>query len=104
MKSTITINGKEYVIKYTIRAMFIWEQIMKKPFNPQTLLDNYAFFYSIILANNPDDPPTWDEFIDALDTDPQLVRSITAIVDRTLSQNAMFGDGDNDEGNKSKKK
>lgn len=90
----IKINGKEYVIKYTIRAMFIWEQIMKKPFNPQTLLDNYTFFYSIILANNPNNPPTWDEFIDALDSDPQLVQSITALVDRTLSQNAMFSDED----------
>ena len=50
----ITIKGTDYKLKYTIRAMFIYEQITGKPFGISTLLDNYIFFYSMILANNPD--------------------------------------------------
>ena len=42
--NTIKINGEEYVIKYTIRALFMWEQITGKPFKINTLLDNYIFF------------------------------------------------------------
>lgn len=85
---TITINGKEYKLRYTIRALFIFEQITGKPFGVKTLLDNYIFFYSILLANNPDDVISWDEFIDALDSDPQLFHRIgEAVNELAAAQN-----------------
>jgi hypothetical protein len=68
----ITINNKEYKVKYTIRALFIFEQITGKAFEIKTLLDNYIFFYSMILANNPENILDWNEFIDALDSDPSI--------------------------------
>lgn len=77
----IKINGKEYAMRYTIRALFLFEQIAGKPFAISTLLDNYILFYSIILANNPDDAPSWDEFIDALDADPALFTRISDAVE-----------------------
>ena len=70
--NTITINNTEYKIKYTIRALFIFEQITGKAFEIKTLLDNYIFFYSMILANNPDNILDWNVFIDALDSDPSI--------------------------------
>ena len=48
----ITINNKEYKVKYTIRALFAFEQITGKPFELKTVLDNYLFLYCILLANN----------------------------------------------------
>ena len=56
----IEINGKEYNLKYTVRALFLWEQITKKSFKIETLLDNYVFFYCLILANNKDNTLEWD--------------------------------------------
>ena len=53
----ITINGKNYNIKYSLRALFIFEQITNKSFEIKTLLDNYIFFYSMILASNKDSEP-----------------------------------------------
>ena len=70
--NTITINNIEYKVKYTIRALFIFEQITGKAFEIKTLLDNYIFFYSMILANNPDNILDWNVFIDALDSDPSI--------------------------------
>ena len=70
--NTITINNTEYKVKYTIRALFIFEQITGKAFEIRTLLDNYIFFYSMILANNPDNILDWNVFIDALDSDPSI--------------------------------
>ena len=70
--NTITINNTEYKVKYTIRALFILEQITGKAFEIKTLLDNYIFFYSMILANNPDNILDWNVFIDALDSDPSI--------------------------------
>lgn len=87
----ITINKKEYKIKYTIRALFIFEQITKKAFAISTLLDNYVFFYSLLLANN-DDVLDWDEFIDALDNDPNLLQELTKIVAQQQKNDKLFGD------------
>ena len=81
--NTITINGKDYKVKYTLRALFIFEQIKNEPFKIETLLDNYLFFYSIILANNPDNLIEWNEFIDALDTDPKLYEQMNNIINKS---------------------
>lgn len=89
---TITINNKEYKIKYTIRALFIFEQITGKAFNIQTLLDNYVFFYSMILANNPDDVLDWDDFINALDKDPELLQKLTATNEEYMKKDDIFGE------------
>ena len=82
MTNTIQINGTEYKIKYTLRALFLFEEISKKQFKIETLLDNYLFFYCMILANNADTPLTWDEFINALDDDPTLFVKMNEIVSK----------------------
>lgn len=76
----ITINGKNYNIKYSLRALFIFEQITNRPFEIKTLLDNYIFFYSMILASNKEDILDWDKFIDALDNNPSLINEMNKIV------------------------
>lgn len=85
----ITINNKEYKIKYTLRALFIFEQITGKSFSIETLLDNYVFFYSMILANN-DNTLTWDEFIDALDNDPTIITQISKSVTDAQQKDEIF--------------
>ena len=98
----IEINGKQYNIKYTIRALFIFEQISGKSFKLESLLDNYLLFYSMILACNKDNVLTWDEFIDAVDNDPQLLVKLNEAVEAQQKQDAIFNhDEDNDPQKKS---
>lgn len=94
----ITINNKVYKVKYTIRALFIFEQITGKPFEIKTLLDNYVFFYSMILANNEDNIIQWDEFIDAIDNDSKLVEQLNKIVTDYQNKDNLFDDSDNKDG------
>lgn len=101
MNNTVTINGVDYKIKYTIRALFIMEQITGKPFQVKTLLDNYIFFYSMILANNPDKILDWNDFIDALDNDPNLFKQLTEIGNSFTKKDSMF---QQEEDGESKKK
>ena len=96
----ITINGKQYKVKYTIRALFIFEQITGKAFEIKTLLDNYVFFYSMLLANNPDKILDWDEFIDALDNDKELIAQLTKLVDDYQKKDSIFEKVDNATGEK----
>lgn len=86
----ITINNKEYKVKYTIRALFIFEQITKRPFEIKSTLDNYLFFYSMILANNPDNLLDWDEFIDAMDNDTSLIGQLNKIIADSQRKNELF--------------
>lgn len=96
----ITINGKRYKVKYTIRALFIFEQITGKPFEIKTLLDNYIFFYSMILANNPDNVLDWEEFLDALDGDKELMVQLTKLVDDYQKKDSIFEQVDATSGEK----
>lgn len=96
----ITINGKQYRVKYTIRALFIFEQITGKPFEIKTLLDNYIFFYSMILANNPDNVLDWEEFLDALDGDKELLSQLSKLVDDYQKKDSIFEQVDTTSGEK----
>ena len=100
--NTIKIGKNEYNVKYTIRALFVFEQITKKAFKIETLLDNYIFFYSLILASNPDKVLDWDEFVDALDEDTTLFARLSDIVDKQQKEEKIFDDG-NDDGGEQKK-
>ncbi len=68
------IKNKEYKFKITLRAMMIFEQITGKPFNINGVLDEYIYFYSLLMANNNDFNYTFEEFIDILDESPNLIK------------------------------
>ena len=97
------INGKKYNIKYTIRALFIWEQIANKNFKIETMLDNYLFFYSMILANNKEEVLDWDDFLNAIDEDPNLFKRMSDIVEEQQKKDTLFTNED-EKGKKSQKK
>lgn len=98
----ITLNNKVYKVKYTIRALFIFEQITGKSFKLETLLDNYVFYYSIILANNPDNVIDWDEFIDALDNDPKKLEEFGKVLSDEEKKDKLFEVVEEGEDNKKK--
>jgi len=100
----ITLNNKVYKVKYTIRALFIFEQITGKSFKLETLLDNYVFYYSIILANNPDNIIDWDEFIDALDNDPKKLEEFGKVLLDEEKKDKLFEVVEEGEDNKKKAK
>lgn len=103
----IKIKGKNYNLRYSIRALFIWEQITGKPFKLETLLDNYVFFYSIILANNSDKENiiSWDEFIDELDKNPLLFTALNEAIEDKQEKDKIFqqDEEESDKGNGEKK-
>lgn len=103
---TVQINGKEYKVKYTIRALFIWENIMDKPFEIKSLMDNYVLFYAMILANNPGDLLSWEDFTNALDDNPYLIKEMGDIIAKQNIFNNMLDNSDKEQnsGKSSEKK
>ena len=83
----ITIKDKEYKVKYTIRAMFIFEKMANKIFKIESLLDWYIFSYSMILANNPDCELLFDDFIDECDSNPTLIVNMQEYLNKEMEIN-----------------
>ena len=71
--NTILINGKEYKIKYGIRAMLIAEQITQKPFSLDNMNEQLVFLYSCLLAANNELTMSYEEFLDAIDEDMSII-------------------------------
>lgn len=71
--NTILINGKEYKIKYGIRAMLIQEQITQKPFSLENMNEQLVFLYSCLLAADNELTMTYEEFLDAVDNDMSII-------------------------------
>lgn len=88
----ITIKDKTYKVKYSLRALFIYEQITKKAFALNTITDYYLFFYCMILANDPSQELTFDDFIDTLDENPELATQMMQYLNKENEKNAMFDD------------
>lgn len=74
---TIKIKGDEYKLKYSIKAIFIFEQITDRMFSIETLMDNYILLYSFLLASNPDKEISWDDFVDELDNNPSIIKDFS---------------------------
>lgn len=98
---TIKIKDTNYNIKPTIKALFVWEQIMQKAFKLESTLDNYVYFYSLLFACNPDFM-TWDEFIDELDSDSTIIANINAVLTNQNEIDKIFESEEEDSAGKKK--
>lgn len=95
----VNINGTDYELKYTIRALFLWEQITGRVFEIKNTLDNYLFYYCLILASNKDkEPLDWNDFIAAVDENPRLMNTLVDLMKGVEKKNSLIdtevGEGD----------
>lgn len=69
----INLHDKEIELKYSYRALMIYENIQKQSFNPKTLSDIIVFFYSITLSSAKGQEVMFDDFMDWLDENPTAI-------------------------------
>ena len=93
----IRINNIDYTLKYTIRALFIFEQITNKTFEIKNVTDTYIFLYSIILANNADCTLTFTDLINACDEDNTIMQQFNEFLITNSEKNKLFNSNDNDD-------
>lgn len=98
--STVTINGKEYAAKYSLRALFLYERMTgHNGFETNCTEDSFRFMYAMVAANNQDCDLTWDAFLDAVEANPSIATELTAIINDEVSKMAALGqpkEGEND--------
>ncbi|MDD3038257.1 hypothetical protein [Bacteroides sp.] len=69
---TIPLNETDFILKYTLRAFFVFENISGYPFQFGKLVDEYLLFYSFLLANNETFNVDFSKFIDLCENDLTL--------------------------------
>jgi len=72
-KMKIDYKGKNYELKWSFRALMIYENIVKKSFNPKTISDVIIFFYSVLCASAKGETIVFDEFMDWIDNNPTSI-------------------------------
>lgn len=87
MKS-IKIKGEEYTPKYTLRALFIYEQISgHNGFETSNTEDNFKLIYAMLKGSKRDSMLTYDEFIDECDANPEMVAELTECITTQVKAN-----------------
>lgn len=84
----VTIKGQEVELRYSMRALFQYENITGQSFNPKTIQDFCTFFYCVLVSSNKDLTITFDEFIDeVLDPQPELMSEFAEWLGKTMQKN-----------------
>lgn len=99
----ININDKKYKLKYTIRALFIFEQITNRQFAIKNITDTYIFLYSVLLANNPDMEMSFEQLINYCDDDITIIQQFNKFLFNEQQKNNMFNVDDNKQDDTKKK-
>lgn len=99
----ITIKDEELTLKYTIRAIFIFEKITDKAFELRTISDFYVYLYSLILASNPDTQITFNDLVDKCDEDPSFIANFRTWIDEENKKQGQFFSKNTDDSDSKKK-
>ncbi|MCH5241788.1 MAG: hypothetical protein J1F67_05120 [Muribaculaceae bacterium] len=100
---SVMILGQEYKVKKTVRSLFIFEKMADKPFEVKTMLDNYMFLYSVLLACNPDNVLKWEDFLDAIDEDASIIDRMNELLSDRNELDLLLNESKGEEGEVKKK-
>lgn len=87
----VRIKEQEITLKYSLRALFQYENITGQSFNPKTLQDFCTFFYCVLCSSNKDLDLTFDEFIDeVIDPQPEMLNQFAEWLSKTMQKNTFL--------------
>lgn len=70
----VTINKKKITLKYSIRALIMFENITQGEYTHSTLNDSLTLFYCYIMSSVKDYTISWDDFLDFIDKDVSVLQ------------------------------
>lgn len=97
----IQINDREVELKYSFRALILYENIQNKTFAPQSLTDVLVFFFCAIVGSERDVQLSFDDFLDMIDEKPELVTEFSEWLTSELNKDSMLESKEEDEEKKS---
>ena len=87
----LNIKDKEIELKYSIRALLMYENMTDKTFSTSTLLtDMVVFMYCVVISSSKDYSLSFDEFIDYLDENPNANQEFAEWLKNNVNSNNNF--------------
>lgn len=87
----LNIKDKEIELKYSIRALLMYENMTDKTFSTSTLLtDMIVFMYCIVISSSKDYSLSFDDFIDYLDENPNAIQEFAEWLKNNVNSNNNF--------------
>lgn len=81
MMRTVTIKGVEYNLRYTLRALFIYEELKGEPYSGDKAINSYILLFTMLIANNKDFSLNFEDIIDACDSDPSIFQEFVSVLE-----------------------
>lgn len=86
----VSIDNKEYHLRYSLRSLFKYEQLTGHPYEGKTLEDAYMLLHASLMACNTDYSMTFDQLIDSCDVDPSIFSEFTGMVQAEANRLAQL--------------
>lgn len=84
---TIKIGDREIKLKYSFRALMLYENIQKKSFAPETTTDVLVFMFCVIMGSAKDVQLDFNEFLDMIDENPYLMTEFAEWLTGEINKN-----------------
>jgi predicted sulfurtransferase len=101
---TIKLQEKEVELKMSFRAYMLYENITGKSFEPTTMTDIINFFYCVIITSSKDYDYKYNDFLDALDEDANLMIQFSEWLTNEYTKNGMLSPSEDETKKKVMKK
>jgi hypothetical protein len=87
----LNIKDKEIELKYSIRALLMYENMTDKTLSTSTLLtDMIVFMYCVVISSSKDYSLSFDDFIDFLDENPDAIQEFAEWLKNNVNSNNNF--------------
>ena len=91
----VRIGEKEYPFGYSLRSMFLFEQLAGHAFGIKTMQDEFLYFFcGFMIADSDFMGNDFKAYIDALDEHPEAIGSIREALNK-LTANEVTEEADN---------
>lgn len=92
----IKIKDKDVELRYSYRALMIYEEILGESFTePKTFKEIMVFFYSVVLASSKSKDILFDDFMDWIDSSPEVFSEFIQWLKSVFEQQAFLLKGRN---------
>ena len=83
----IKINDRDITLKYSMRAIMLYEAIQKKPFAPESTTDVLVFLYCVLMGSAKDLDLDFNNFLDIVDDNPSILVDFSEWLTSEISKN-----------------
>lgn len=97
-------DSRDIELKYSFRSLIMYENIQNKTFAPQTMTDVLVFFFCTILGSDRDVQLSFDDFLDMIDVNPQLVSDFSEWLTNEFNKDGLLESKDDEKEEEVEKK